>query len=348
MVYTAKELASLLNGIIIGDNEVIANGPSKIEEAKVGTITFLSNNKYETHVYTSKASIILVDKNFELLEDIKPTLIKVENVYESLGVVLDLFDSNQNVEVEISQSAIIHASAVIGDNTHVGDLTIIKSGVIIGQECIIHDQVFIGKNVVIGKGVILYPGVKIYHNVTIGDNCIIHSNAVLGSDGFGYSRKEEGGYKKISQIGQVKIGNDVEIGSCTVIDRATMGDTIIEDGAKLDNLIQIAHNVVIGKNTAIAAQAGISGSTKVGANCMIGGQVGIAGHITIAENTLIQAQSGVAGDVKEKNSKLYGYPAIDYQRYLRAFAYFKKLPEIVESLRELDSKVDKLTNDEIG
>lgn len=345
MEITAKEISILVNGDIIGDPNVVVHAPGGIEEAEKGYITFLGNPKYEPYIYTSKASIIVVPKSLSLLQDIDSTLIMVDNVYSSIGLILSKFDVVKGPKSGISPMAFVCDKVQILESVTIGAYSIVNEGVEIGNNCIIFDQVYIGHNVKIGSGTIIYPGVKIYNDSVIGKNCILHANAVIGSDGFGFSRGEGGKYTKIPQIGNVVLGNNVEIGACTVIDRATMGSTLIKSGVKLDNLIQVAHNVEIGQNTVIAAQTGISGSTKLGQDCMIGGQVGFAGHLNIAEKTMVQAQSGVAGNISQPNSKLYGYPAIEYQQYLRAYAYFKKLPEIVQSIRELEQKVDRINND---
>lgn len=344
MKISVRELASLVRGEVIGNPDVMVTQPGKIESAVAGDITFLGNNKYEPYLYTSNASAILIDKEIEIIKEVEPALIRVDNVYEALGVLLNYFSNDFGPEPGISSLAFVHESASIDDSSIIGSFSVISEGVRIGHGCIIYEQVYIGKNVIIGDGTILYPGVRVYHGCVIGKNCVIHSNSVVGSDGFGFSRDTEGKFTKIPQIGNVEIKDDVEIGANTVIDRATLGSTKIEEGVKLDNLIQIAHNVEIDRNTAIAAQTGISGSTKIGKNCMIGGQVGFVGHLSIADNTLVQAQSGVASNISEPNRKLYGYPAIEYQKYLKAYSYFKRLPEIVHSIREMEQKLDKLEN----
>jgi UDP-3-O-[3-hydroxymyristoyl] glucosamine N-acyltransferase len=253
---------------------------------------------------------------------------------------MEKFNSNITLSPGISKSASVSSDAIIGQNTFIDDFVIIKPGARIGDNTKIYGQVFIGDNVSIGNNVTLYPGVKVYHNCEIGNNTMIHANVVIGSDGFGFARDEEGKYKKIPQTGNVIIEDNVEIGSNTVIDRASIGSTIIKEGVKLDNLIQIAHNVTVGQNTAIAALTAVAGSSEVGSNCMIGGQVGISGHIQIADGTMIQGQSGVTSSVKGPNAKLYGTPAIEFQSYLKSFAYFKKLPEIVQQIRDIQTSFD--------
>lgn len=340
MRFTLQQIASLIQGQIDGDPELIINGPGKIEEAGQGQITFLGNEKYEHYIYESKATAIIVDESFQPKSKIAAALIRVPNVYQALAVLMNHFQSSISAEPIVSRLSSVGENTFIGTETSIGDFCIIKKDVNIGNNCILYGQNFIGDHVTIGDNTIIYPGVKIYHNCEIGSNCIIHANTVIGSDGFGFAMDDQGKFSKIPQTGNVKIHDYVEIGANTVIDRASMGSTIIEKGVKLDNLIQIAHNVTIGAHSVIAAQSGISGSTKIGSKCMIGGQVGIVGHIDIAEGTQIQAQSGVASSVKEKNSKLYGYPALDYTQYLRAYAIFKKLPDMANQLRVIKEKLN--------
>lgn len=344
MHVTANQIAQILGGTITGDPEVIITGPSKIEVGGTGTITFLSNPKYKEYLYTTTASVVLVSQDFVPDRPVSSTLISVENVYVALGILMEKFDSGISISSGIAATAIIHDSVVIGEGASIDDHVIIKQGAVIGSNVKIYGQVFIGDHVIIGDDVTLYPGVKIYHKCVVGDRSVVHSNTVIGSDGFGFAKNDDGNYKKISQIGNVVIENDVEIGSNVVIDRATMGSTIIKSGAKLDNLIQIAHNVIVGSNTVMAAQTGVAGSVVIGSDCLIGGQVGIAGHLSIADGTLIQAQSGISSTIKGENVKLYGSPAIDYQNYLKSYAYFRKLPDIVQQIRILQSELDKLTH----
>jgi len=344
MQITAQIIADILSGELIGDPKSVITGPGKIEDAKQGDITFLGNLKYKDYIYDTKASVVLVSRDFKPEKPIPTTLIKVDNVYGALAILMEKFNTTISIDDGVASTAVIDSSVKLGQEVQIDDHVIIKKNVEIGNKTIVYGQVFIGDNVKIGQNTIIYPGVKIYHNCIIGDNCIIHANAVVGSDGFGFATDDNGNYKKIPQTGNVIIENNVEIGSNTVIDRASMGSTIIRQGAKLDNLIQIAHNVIIGKNTALAAQVGIAGSTQIGENCMIGGQVGIAGHLIIADGAMIQAQSGIGANVKQANSKLYGTPAIDYSNYLKSYAYFKKLPELVQQIRELQIEFDKIKN----
>lgn len=340
MKITAGELAKLVNGTLEGDPDILLTHPSKIEEGGQGSICFLGNPKYESHVYLSMASAILVDKAFVPKEHVKPALIRVENVYLSVSQLLNQF--NQEIKGKgLDPKAEIHPSAVFDEGCSVGPFSVISEGVVVKKGSIIHSQVFIGKNVTIGKDTIINPGVRIYKDCIIGDRCILHSNAVIGYDGFGFSQDNNGSYQKIAQLGNVVIGDDVEIGSNTTIDRGTLGSTKIGNGCKLDNLIHIAHNVQVGNDTVIAAQVGIAGSTKIGNNCMIGGQAGISGHLTIADGTMIQAQSGIASSLEQPKGKWYGSPAIDYFTYLRAYAEFKRLPEIARKLKDIEDILNK-------
>ena len=336
MKITALDISTIVGGIIVGDPKVEISGPAKIEEGKPGTITFLANRKYEQYLYSSESSAILVDKNFIPSEPLSNTLIKVDNVYEAIGKLLAHFDGQKHHFDGISKQAYIENPELIGESVSIGAFAYIDKNVKIGKHVTIYPHAFIGTGSVIGDNTIIYSGVKIYHNCIIGNHCTVHANAVIGSDGFGFSQNEKGEYQKINQIGNVVLEDNVDIGSNTVIDRATMGSTIIRKGTKLDNLIQIAHNVEIGTQTAIAAQAGIAGSAKIGPRARIGGQVGIAGHLKIEEGAAIQAQSGIASSVKKKNAKLFGSPAFEYTRFLRSYAVFRKLPELLSRLSALE------------
>lgn len=341
MKITASTLAQLLGGTVDGDPSVSVSRPGKIESGQADEICFLGNPKYEDYAYTTEASILMVSNDFQPKQSIKPTLIRVENVYSSLAFLLEKFGSITNKQAAIiSEKADIHPSVSLGKNVSIGAFTVVEEGAIIGDNCTLFGQVFVGKNAVIGDNSIIYSGVKIYHDCQIGQNCIIQANVVVGSDGFGFAPQADGSYKKIHHVGNVVIENDVEIGSNTTIDRASIGSTFIRKGVKLDNLIQIAHNVEIGENTVIAAQTGISGSSKIGKNCRIGGQVGIAGHLVIGDGTQIQAQSGIASNI-EPNSKLFGSPAINYGDFVRSFMIFKKLPELAKKINALEKLMNK-------
>lgn len=342
MKITTGEIATIVEGTVEGDPDVMIHGPSPIEEGKPGTVSFLSNPKYEQFLYSTNASAVLVHEDFSPAMKINPSLIRVKDVGISIAKLFDHFSTKKEVAHFISKDSFIDEEAIISPNISVGMYSVISKGASIGSGTVIHSQVFIGEDVQIGKNVILYPGVKIYHGCIIGDNCIFHSNVVVGSDGFGFNRDQSGKYEKIPHLGKVIIESDVEIGSNSTVDRGTIGDTIIKKGVKLDNLVQIAHNAEVGENTVMAAQSGVAGSSKVGKNCIIGGQVGIIGHLKVADGTMIQGQSGVTRTIKKENSKLYGTPAIEYQKYLKSYAHFKSLPDITKQVKELQKEIEQL------
>jgi UDP-3-O-[3-hydroxymyristoyl] glucosamine N-acyltransferase len=335
MNFTAGHIADKINGTVVGDRDIDIFNISKIEEGSKGSLTFLANPKYTEFIYTTKASAAIVSSDFEPTERIELTLIKVKDPYSSFTTILELFDKDLSKRKGISQLTDVDKSSKISDSSFIGSFCTVGENSIIGEKCIIENQVFIGNNVEIGNGCIIYPGVKILDDTIIGQNCIIHSSTTIGSDGFGFAPNDDGSYKKIPQTGNVVIGDNVEIGSNSTIDRATLGSTIISNGVKLDNQIQVAHNVEIGENTAIAAQSGVAGSTKIGKNCMIGGQVGIIGHIKIGDNVKIQAQAGVTSNI-ESNSRVTGTPAISYMNYNKSYVHFKNLPEIVKKIDKKD------------
>lgn len=335
MNLTAGHIADQINGTVVGDRNIDIFNISKIEEGSKGSLTFLANPKYTEFIYTTKASAAIVSSDFEPTERIELTLIKVKDPYSSFTTILELFDKDLSKRKGISQLTDVDKSSKISDSSFIGSFSTVGENSIIGEKCIIENQVFIGNNVEIGNGCFIYPGVKILDDTIIGQNCIIHSSTTIGSDGFGFAPNDDGSYKKIPQTGNVVIGDNVEIGSNSTIDRATLGSTIISNGVKLDNQIQVAHNVEIGENTAIAAQSGVAGSTKIGKNCMIGGQVGIIGHIKIGDNVKIQAQAGVTSNI-ESNSRVTGTPAISYMNYNKSYVHFKNLPEIVKKIDKKD------------
>ncbi len=335
MNFTAGQIADQLDGTIVGNRDVDINALSKIEEARKGSLTFLANPKYTEYIYSTDASATIVSNDFQPTEKITTTLIKVKDPYSSFTTILELFNSDKSKKVGISKKSEIDKSSNVPKSSYVGHFSKIGKKSIIGEHCIIEDQVYIGENVKIGDNSKIYPGTKILDDTIVGDNCIIHSNCSIGSDGFGFAPNDDGTYRKIPQTGNVIIGNDVEIGSNSTIDRATIGSTIISDGVKLDNQIQIAHNVEIGTNTAIAAQSGIAGSTKIGKNCMIGGQVGIIGHLKIGDNVKIQAQAGVTTNI-DSNARITGTPAIPFMNYNKSYIHFKNLPEIVKKIDKKD------------
>ena len=342
MKVTAQQISDLLNGNLEGDPSVEISGPSKIEEGKAGTISFLANPKYESFAYTTAASVLLVSKKFQPTQTINATLIRVDDVYSSVAQLLKHFGQKQPTISGVDEQAFVHADATIDPTTAIGKFSIVSKNASIGANSIVYPQVFIGDDVKIGEGCIIYPGAKIYHGCQIGDHCILHANVIIGSDGFGFAPQSDGSFEKVPQLGNVILEDHVEIGANTVIDRATMGSTIIRKGAKLDNLIQIAHNVEIGENTVMAAQAGVAGSTKIGKNCLVGGQAGFVGHIQIADGTKVQAQSGINKPIKTENTAIYGSPALPYNDYLRSYAVFRKLPDLVKQINELKKTINDL------
>jgi len=335
MEFTAKQIAGFLDGVVDGDPEALVNDVSKIEEGRPGTLTFLANLKYQHHIYSTRASVVLVNNEFEPTEPLKCTLVRVEDPYRCLAKLLALVEKRPN-RSGIEPMAFVHEEATLGTDVYVGAFSYISRGAKIGNNVKIFPQVYISEDVVIGDDTWIYAGAKIHNNSRIGSHCVIHSGVVIGGDGFGFAPVTGSDFAKVPQIGNVVLEDNVEIGTNTTIDRATIGSTIIRRGVKLDNLIQIAHNVEIGENTVIAAQTGISGSTKVGKNCMIGGQVGIIGHLNLADGTRIAAQSGVTQSIKIENTAVQGSPAYDVIPYQRSYVYFKKLPDLVERINLLE------------
>lgn len=342
MRFTAKIIADFLKGSVDGDPDVEVSEVAKIEEGQPGALSFLANPKYEKYVYDSQASVIIVNKDFAPEKPVHATLVRVENAYESFAALLNLYEKSKPKKSGISQQSTISGSAVLGEDCYVGEYTVITDGVRIGNNVTIYPQVYIGENVTIGDNCTLYPGVKIYHDCTIGKNCIFHSGVVVGGDGFGFVPNEENVYSKVPQLGNVIIEDDVEIGANTTVDRATMGSTIIRQGVKLDNLIMVAHNVEIGKNTVIAGQAGIAGSSKLGANCQLGGQVGLAGHIRVADGAKLGAQAGIPSNIKKENAVVIGSPAIDVQAYFKSYAVFRRLPDLKRQMDSMEREINIL------
>ncbi|HUR30220.1 MAG TPA: UDP-3-O-(3-hydroxymyristoyl)glucosamine N-acyltransferase [Saprospiraceae bacterium] len=339
MILNAAQLCELLQGELIGDGEKKINGPSQIDKGKPGTVTFLANPKYEDYAYSTEASVIVVARDFTPKQPIKTTLIKVEDVYGAMMFLVEKFSKNGTPLPGVSNMAFIHHSSQFGERVSIGAYVVTEADVNIGKGTIVYPGVFIGHGSSIGDDCILYPGVKVYPNTQIGHRCILHANAVIGCDGFGYRPDEEGHFHKINHVGNVIIEDDVEIGANTVIDRGTLSMTRIGMGSKIDNLVQIAHNVTIGKHTVIAAQAGIAGSTSVGDFVKIGGQAGIGGHIHVADRIEIQGQSGVHTGKFAEGSKLFGYPAIPYLDYLKSYALFKQLPLYIKRIEELEKQI---------
>jgi UDP-3-O-[3-hydroxymyristoyl] glucosamine N-acyltransferase len=336
MKITAAKLAEMINATVEGDPNVIISAPAKIEEAGPGSITFLANPAYEHFLYDTAASAVLVGNDFVPKQAIKSTLLRVADVYGTVSNLLAVYQQDEASQTRraVSAHAAVEDTATLGEDVRVGKFSVVEEHASIGSGTVILDQVYVGPNVSIGKNCTIYPGVRILRDCVLGDNCILHANVVIGGDGFGFAPDMATGvYNKVPQVGNVIIESDVEIGAGTTVDRATMGSTIIRKGVKLDNLIQIAHNVEIGKNTVIAALTGVAGSAKIGANCRIGGQVGIAGHTIMHPGTQVQAQSGIIANIKEKGAKLGGSPHMHYPDYLRSYAVFKNLPEVIRELR---------------
>lgn len=341
MEFTAGQIAAFLNGTVEGDPDVRVSNLSKIEEGKPGTMTFLANMKYATFLYSTGASVVVVNQDFVPFHPVSATLIRVENAYKAFAMLLEKYSQIQTGGKGISKLAFISDTAKIGENCSVGEFSFIGEEVIIGDNVTIHPQVYIGNKVTIASDTLLYPGVKIYRECIIGSKCTLHAGVVIGSDGFGFAIQDDNNYQKVPQIGNVILEDNVEVGSNTTIDRATLGSTIIRQGVKLDNLIQVAHNVEIGENTVIAAQTGISGSTKIGKNCLIGGQVGIVGHLTIADNVKIGAQSGIEGNITTEGAVVLGSPAIDAKKARRTYIHWRNLDDIVRKFYHLEKEFNK-------
>ncbi|MCF8369906.1 MAG: UDP-3-O-(3-hydroxymyristoyl)glucosamine N-acyltransferase [Bacteroidales bacterium] len=341
MEFSASQIAALIGGEIIGNPEVKVSYVSKIEEGKKGTVTFLANPIYTSYIYNTEASIVIVNKNLELEKEVVATLIMVEDAYIAFAKLLEYYNKIKLNKTGIAKTAAISASATLGKDVYVGENAVIGDNVRIGDNTKIYPQVFLGDNCKIGDNTTIFAGVHIYSDNVIGNDCILHSGVVIGSDGFGFAPQGSQDYLKVAQIGNVVIEDQVEIGANTTIDRATLGSTIIRKGVKLDNLVQIAHNVEIGENTVIAAQSGVSGSTKIGKNCMFGGQVGIIGHITIADEVKIAAQSGIGKSIINKGEIVQGSPAFDISTYRRSYVHFRNLPNIKSKLDELEKEIKK-------
>ncbi|MEO6849627.1 MAG: UDP-3-O-(3-hydroxymyristoyl)glucosamine N-acyltransferase [Mucilaginibacter sp.] len=342
MQFTAQEISFMLNGTVEGDPYAAVSQLSKIEEAAAGSLSFLANPKYEQYLYTTDASAVIVNNDLVLTGPVKATLIRVENAYTAFSVLLEKYNTIKLNKTGIEQPSFIHPTARVGENCYVGAFAYIGPGVKTGSNCKIYPHAYIADNVSLGDNVTLFPGVIVYFDCVIGNNVIIHSGAVIGSDGFGFAPAADGTYSKISQIGNVILEDDVEVGSNTTIDRATMGSTIIRKGVKLDNLVQIAHNVEIGSNTVVAAQTGISGSTKVGEQVIVGGQVGMVGHINVANGSKIQAKSGISKTITEENKKWAGAPATSYNDNMRSQIVYMRLPEMEKRIAELEKIIAEL------
>lgn len=343
MEYTAKTLADLLDAEVIGKPSEKVFSFAKIEEAKKGDITFLANPAYAKYLTTTEASIVLIDRDNLPKQKLKPTLIVVDDAYKAFATLVDIYQKFFTEDIKgIEEFAFIDKTAILGDNVYIGSFSYVGKNVTLGDNVKIYPQVYIGDNVKIGDNTVIYPGVKIYHECLIGQNCIIHSGTIIGGDGFGFAPKKDGTFMKIQQIGNVVLEDNVEIGANTTVDRATLGSTHIKKGVKLDNLIQIAHNVEIDENTVIAAQTGIAGSAKIGKNCLIGGQTGIVGHIKIADKTNIGAQAGIGKTIKKEGGIFLGSPAFELSKFHRSYAVFKHLPDLKNQIDDLEKQIKQL------
>lgn len=339
MKITAEQIAGLLEGEVVGDATVEVSQLAKIEEGVPGTLSFLSNPKYNNHIYSTQASIVIVNNSFVPEHPISATLIKVEDAYKSFSKLLEYYNQVKLMKSGIEQPSVISEGVIYGEDLYLGSFSYIGKNSKLGNNVKIYPNSFIGDNVVIGDNTVLFAGARVYSETIIGNNCTIHSGTIIGSDGFGFAPVEDGSYTKIPQIGNVVIEDDVEIGAGTTIDRATLGSTRIRKGVKLDNQIQIAHNVEIGEHTVIASQTGVAGSTKIGRNCMIGGQVGIVGHITIGDYVKIQAQSGVSKSL-ENNETVQGSPSLGYADFLKSYIHFRNFPKIVQDIEDIKKRMN--------
>lgn len=349
MQFSAAQIALLINGKTVGDEAATVSSFGKIEEARPGQLAFLANPKYEEYLYSTGASVIIINDSQEIKQDISATLIRVPDAYTAFATILANYQKMVTEQLHgVQDPSYVHPSAKLGEQVFVGTFAYVGENVELGKNVKIFPQVYLGNNVKIGDNTIIHPGVKIYHDCILGKNITVHAGTVIGSDGFGFAPQADGKFKKVPQIGNVIIEDNVEIGANATIDRATLGSTIIHEGAKLDNLIQVAHNVEVGTNTVIAAQAGVSGSTKIGNNVMIGGQAGIVGHIQIADGAKINAQSGVSKSIKTPNAAVTGSPAFDYTSALRSQAVNRNLPELEKRLLELEQLVKQLMTERVG
>lgn len=348
MIFSATQIASLINGSVEGDSDAKVHSFNKIEVAGEGQLAFLANPKYEDYLYTTRASIIIINQSQQLKEKINSTLIRVPDAYSAFAALLAKYQEIMEQQLTgIQENAHVAATATIGKDVFIGSYAYVSERTEIGNRVKLYPHSFVGEKVSIGEGTIIHPSVTIYHGCKIGRNVIIHAGAVIGSDGFGFAPQQDGTYSKIPQIGNVVIEDNVEIGANSTIDRATIGSTIIRKGAKIDNLVHLAHNVEVGQHTAIAAQSGVSGSTKIGNHVMIGGQAGIVGHITIADGARINAQSGVSKSIKQPKAAVTGSPAYDYTSALRSQAISRKLPDLEKRIQELEFLVKQLTAEKV-
>lgn len=340
MEFTASQIAGILEGEIEGNPEIAVHKLSKIEEGEAGSLTFLANPKYTPYVYSTEASIIIVNKDFVPEQSLSTTLIKVEDAYKSFSKLLAYYDQVKSTKTGIENPVYISDSAVYGSDCYLGAFCYVGNNVRLGDNVKIYPNAFIGDNVVIGDNTIVFAGAKIYSETQIGRDCVVHSGAIIGADGFGFAPENDGAYSKVPQTGNVILEDHVDVGAGTTIDRATLGSTVLRRGVKLDNQIQIAHNVEIGEHTVIAAQTGVAGSTKIGKHCMIGGQVGIVGHILIGDRVKIQAQSGIGRNVRD-DEVLQGSPALNYGDFNKSYVHFKNLPRLVSRVETLEKQNGK-------
>ena len=341
MEFTAELIAGFLGGEIVGDPKAVVTSLAKIEEGKPGTLAFLSNPKYEHYIYDTQASIVIVNRSFEPTAPVAATMVKVEDAYSCFAKLLEHYVANKPQKTGVSPLASVDPSAAVGEGAYIGAYAVIEQGVKTGKNCKIYPQVYLGDGVRLGDNVTLYPGVRIYEACVIGNDVTIHAGSVIGADGFGFAPDEKGEFHKIPQIGNVRIEDDVEIGANTCIDRATMGSTVIHKGVKLDNLIQIGHNVTVGANTVAASQVGVAGSSKVGAGCMLGGQVGIAGHLTVGDGVKLASKSGISNSIPDGETYM-GNPAMPGIKYHRSHAVFRNLPDLSYKVRQLEKELEKL------
>mgnify|MGYP003666628536 FL=1 len=340
MKFTASQIAGILEGDLVGNPDIAVDKLAKIEEGEQGSLTFLANPKYTPHIYTTKSSVTIVNRDFVAEHNLTTTIIKVDDAYESFSKLLEYYNQVKNNKVGIENPSYIAGTASYGDDCYIGAFSYIGENTKVGHNVKIYPNAYVGDNVILGNNVIVYAGAKIYSESIIGNNCVIHSGAIVGSDGFGFAPNANGEFNKIPQTGNVILEDNVDVGAGTTIDRATLGSTILRKGVKLDNQIQIAHNVEIGEHTVIAAQSGVAGSAKIGKHCLIGGQVGIVGHITIGDNVRIQAQSGIGRNIKS-GEIIQGSPALTYGDYNKSYVHFKNLPKIINRINEIEKKIGR-------
>jgi UDP-3-O-[3-hydroxymyristoyl] glucosamine N-acyltransferase len=342
MKFKAQDIAEMLEGEVVGDHDIEVSGVSKIEDGKPETLAFLANAKYEHYIYDTKASIVLVNRTFNPTKPVQATMIKVDDAYQAVASLLQMYDDMKPKPTGIEEPSFISKSSKIGKDPYIGAFAYIGSNVTIGDNVKIYPHAYIGDNVTISDNSIIFSGVKIYESCKLGKNCTVHAGSVIGADGFGFAPSGDNDYKKVPQIGNVVLEDNVEIGANSCIDRATMGSTFIRKGVKIDNLVQIAHNVEIGKNTVVAAQTGIAGSVKIGEHCMFGGQVGIAGHLYISNGVKIAAQSGIASSIKTEDIIVQGSPAIKISNFQRSYVVYRSLPELNKKISQLEKQIEEL------